>query len=203
MVQGGSDFTSASGPKMTTVVLTSLVGDVQGASIHMTHNLTDAAGVPPVVPDAFGIITLGDEPKCISDFDPNQDYAMRITGVTYTVDNSDPTNPKLVRIPLGTAAAGSPNIIAEQIVGFKVGAWTSTWSQPKATANDPTASNFYSFDSTQYNKDWTAIRAVRINLVGRTPPSSDPTHPFTNSYDGGSYQTQAISVVINPRNLSM
>jgi len=203
LVQGGStDFSSAgesslnvtSGPKMTTLILTAVIG-VEGNSIHVQHAPTTSAGVPTTLPDPFGVINVGDDAKCIQSFDPNQDYAIRLTGVTYTVDNSDPTDPKLVRTPLGGAVAGSPNVIAEQIVGFKVGAWSTTYSLPKKTGSDPTASGFYSFNSQpDYANDWTSIRAVRINLTGRTPPNSTP---------GNTVSTQMISVVINPRNLSM
>jgi hypothetical protein len=33
--------------------------------------------------------------------------------------------------------------------------------------------------------------------------NSDPSNNFRNKLDGGPYQVQKISVVINPRNLSM
>ncbi|MGC2694753.1 MAG: prepilin-type N-terminal cleavage/methylation domain-containing protein [Candidatus Angelobacter sp.] len=198
LIQGGTDFSNSS-PKMTTVVLTSAVGDVQGTSIHVTHDLTTAAGVPAVLPDPMKIINPNDDYKCISTFDPAQDYAIGLTGTTYSIDTTDPTNSKLVRTPLGVAA-GAKDVIAEQIVGFKVGAWSSPWS----LAVVPPAED-YSFNAAvDYKNDWTTVRAVKINLMARTPPNSDPTNSsFRNKFDGGPYQVQSISVVINPRNLSM
>ena len=40
---------------------------------------------------------------------------MRLSPTTYTVDATDNTNPKLIR-----TQAGATNVIAEQIIGFKV-----------------------------------------------------------------------------------
>ncbi|MBI3669729.1 MAG: hypothetical protein HY237_08120, partial [Acidobacteria bacterium] len=51
--------------------------------------------------------------------------------------------------------------------------------------------------------DYTLVRAVRVSLIGRTPPVTDPTFKFRNTFDGGPYQIQGLSVVVNPRNLSM
>jgi hypothetical protein len=102
------------------------------------------------------------------------------------VDASDPTNPKLIR-----RQNGQDTVIAEQIIGFKVGA--AIWNSTGAGA--------YSFDTASYGSDWTLIRAIRVSMIGRTGP--DPTNSFRNSFDGGPYKIQSVSVVINPRNLSM
>ena len=196
LIQGGTDF-SNSNPRMTTVTLTSPVGTVSGSSIQVNFTPTLAGGVPAVVPDPMGIITTGDTDQLTNSFDPAQDYAIRLSAISYGVDTSDPTNPKLVRVPYGTALAGAQNVIAEQIIGFKVGAWN-------------TFTNSYVYDSTLakpartgYGGDWTSIKAVRIDLTARTPGNSDPASKFRNTLDGGPYQVQKISVVINPRNLSM
>jgi prepilin-type N-terminal cleavage/methylation domain-containing protein len=195
LIQGGTDF-SNSNPRMTTVILTSAVGTVSGSSIQVNFTPTLAGGVPAVVPDPMGIITNGDLDQLTNSFDPAQDYAIRLSAVSYGVDASDPTNPKLVRVPRGAALAGAQNVIAEQIIGFKVGAWN-------------TFTNSYIYDSTLpkgptgYGGDWTSIKAVRIDLTARTPVNSDPASTFRNKFDGGPYQVQKISVVINPRNLSM
>jgi hypothetical protein len=47
----------------------------------------------------------------------NTDWIMRLSPVTYQVDASNATNPKLTRTQGGTT-----DVIAEQIIGFKVGA---------------------------------------------------------------------------------
>ena len=195
LIQGGTDF-SNSNPRMTTVVLTSATGTVSGSSIQVSYTATLAGGVPATVPDPMGIITTGDTDQLTNSFDPTQDYAIRLSAITYGVDTSVPSNPKLVRVPFGSALAGAQNIVAEQIIGFKVGVWN-------------TFTNSYIYDSTLpkgatgYGSDWTSIKAVRIDLTARTPVNSDPSVNFRNSLDGGPYQVQKISVVINPRNLSM
>jgi hypothetical protein len=63
--------------------------------------------------------------------------------------------------------------------------------------------NAYSFDASTYNHDWSLIRAVRVSLIGRTSPIADPNNTFKNTFDQGPYKVQGVSVVINPRNLSM
>ncbi|MBZ5504603.1 MAG: prepilin-type N-terminal cleavage/methylation domain-containing protein [Acidobacteriia bacterium] len=195
LIQGGTDF-SNSNPRMTTLQLTSAVGTVVGNAIRVTHTPTLAGGVPATLPDPMGIITSGDTDQLTNSFDPAQDYAISLSGVSYGVDASTPSNPKLVRVGFGSALSGAQNVIAEQIIGFKVGAWN-------------TFTNSYVYDSTLpkgatgYGGDWTSIKAVRIDLTARTPVNSDPSNNFRNKLDGGPYQVQKISVVINPRNLSM
>lgn len=194
LIQGGTDFSNST-PRMTTVTLTSAVGTVSGNAIQVTHTATLAGGVPAVLPDPLGIITSGDSDQLTNSFDPAQDYVIRLSAITYGIDaTSDPSNPKLVRVSYGSALAGAQNVIAEQIIGFKVGAWN-------------TFTNSYIYDSTLpkgltgYGGDWTSIRAVRIDLTARAAPNS--ASKFRNGLDGGPYQVQKISVVINPRNLSM
>jgi len=194
LIQGGTDF-SNSNPRMTVVVLSSDHGTVIGNSIQVTFTPTDKVGNPPL--DGMNIINPGDSDQLTNIFDPTQDYAIHLAAITYGIDASDPSNPKLVRVPYGTALQGAQNVIAEQIIGFKVGAW-NTWS------------GNYVYDSTApkgangYGGDWTSIKAVRIDLTARTPVNSDPSAmSFRNKLDNGPYQVQKISVVINPRNLSM
>jgi prepilin-type N-terminal cleavage/methylation domain-containing protein len=202
LIQGGTDFSNGGSggcpcnPRMTTVILSSAVGTVSGSSIQVSYTPTLAGGVPLTIPDPMGIITAGDTDQLTNNFDPTQDYAMRLSGISYGVDTSAPSNPKLVRVPFGTALTGAQNIVAEQIIGFKVAVWN-------------TLTNSYLYDSTQLKGatgnccDWTSIKAVRIDLTARTPVNSDPSVKFRNSLDGGPYQVQKTSVVINPRNLSM
>ncbi|HZU30650.1 MAG TPA: prepilin-type N-terminal cleavage/methylation domain-containing protein [Candidatus Angelobacter sp.] len=195
LIQGGTDFSNST-PRMTTVILTSAKGTVSGSAIQVSFTPTLAGGVPATIPDPMGIITSGDSDQLTNSFDPNQDYAIHLSGVSYGVDPSDPADPKLVRVAFGAALSGAQNVIADQIIGFKVGAWN-------------TYTGTYIYDSTLpkptsgYGGDWTSIKAVRIDLTARTPINSDPANKFRNSLDGGPYQVQKISVVINPRNLSM
>jgi hypothetical protein len=40
-------------------------------------------------------------------------------------------------------------------------------------------------------------------MIGRTAPNQNGGSNFQNSFDQGNYQIQAISIAVNPRNLSM
>ena len=51
--------------------------------------------------------------------------------------------------------------------------------------------------------NYSLIRSVQIQLIGRTDPNPDPTYIYRNGFDGGPYQIQSVSVVVNPRNLTM
>jgi hypothetical protein len=50
---------------------------------------------------------------------------------------------------------------------------------------------------------------VRISLIGRTPPrlysnsNVNSAALFTNAFDGQPYKIQSLSIIVNPRNLSM
>jgi prepilin-type N-terminal cleavage/methylation domain-containing protein len=172
------------GSQMTTTILTS-DGLVSGGKVKLEHNPTGADGTNTIALDPLALSNSADSNKLGTQF-CNTDWVLKIAPITYSVDASDPTDPKLVR-----TQNGQPSVIAEQIVGFKVGA--SVWNG--------TTDNTYSFDAASYNHDWSLIRAVRVSMIGRTP--TDMGSSFRNSFDGGPYKIQSISVVINPRNLSM
>lgn len=172
------------GSQMTTTILTS-DGLISGGKVKLAHNPTAVDGTNTTSADPLGLSNTADSNKLGTQF-CNTDWVLRIAPITYAVDASDPTDPKLVR-----TQNGQPSVIAEQIIGFKVGA--SIWNG--------TTDNTYSFDAGSYNHDWSLIRSVRVSMIGRTP--SDMGSTFRNSFDGGPYKIQSISVVINPRNLSM
>lgn len=126
------------------------------------------------------------------------DWLMKLDPTTYRVDLTNSQDPKLVR-----DQGGNTDTIAEQIIGFKVGG--STWNINNA--QDLTYS-FYSQNSPSatpsgYNKNYALVRSVRVTLIGRTNPNPDPTYTFRNTFDGGPYQVQGATVVINPRNITM
>jgi hypothetical protein len=89
-------------------------------------------------------------------------------------------------------------VIAEQVIGFKVGA--ATWNDATSTSSE--TYHFNPNDIGYYN-DFTLVRSVRISLIGRTNPDPDPTYTFRNTFDGGPYQVVGATVVVNPRNMSM
>jgi hypothetical protein len=131
------------------------------------------------------------------------DWVIRLTPIKYDVDLSVPDDPKLRRTLLVKGATPSANgvTLSEQVIGFKVGA-----SLVNGTTDTPTYnfnSSTFKVTSTAAGYDYTMVRSVMISLIGRTPPVEDPTYVFRNSFDGGPYQIQGVSVVVNPRNLSM
>jgi hypothetical protein len=121
------------------------------------------------------------------------DWVLKLAPITYGVDTTDKQNPKLFR-----QAGGKTDILAEQVVGFKVGA---------AVRNAPAGCD-YSFNSSNggpcaYSGDWAAITAVKISLIGRTSPQVDVNSSFHNAFDQGNYKIEGVSLVVNPRNLTM
>jgi prepilin-type N-terminal cleavage/methylation domain-containing protein len=172
------------GSQMTTTILTS-DGQVTGGKVKLAHNPTGADGTNGVANDPLALTNAADSNKLGTQF-CNTDWVLKLAPITYQVDASNSANPKLLRIE-----GGQSNVIAEQIIGFKVGA--SIWNG--------TTDSTYSFDASSYNHDWALIRSIRVSMIGRTAP--DWSNPFRNSFDGGAYKIESVSVVINPRNLSM
>ena len=121
------------------------------------------------------------------------DWVMKLEPTTYTVNTSIPTDPQLERIQGGVI-----NVIAQQVIGFKVGA--ATWNDATSTSSE--TYHFNPNDIGYYN-DFSLVRSVRISLIGRTTPNPDPTYTFRNTFDGGPYQVVGSTVVVNPRNMSM
>ncbi|HSM84510.1 MAG TPA: prepilin-type N-terminal cleavage/methylation domain-containing protein [Candidatus Limnocylindrales bacterium] len=172
------------GSLMTTTILTK-DGSTSGGKIELQHNPTGADGTNTTLEDPLAISNTADSNKLGTQF-CNNDWVLKLSPITYSVDASDPSNPKLMR-----TQGGQSNVVSEQIIGFKVGAMIRTQE-----------ANGYNFDASTYAYDWTQISAVRISLIGRAP-NSDVTNNFRNTFDQGPYKIEAMSVVINPRNLSM
>jgi hypothetical protein len=82
----------------------------------------------------------------------------------------------------------------DQVIGFKVGA--AWWNSGVSTFD-------YYYLTSAYNSDFTYVRSVRLTLIGRTAPSTDPTYTYRNPFDSGPYQIRGSSIVVNPRNLTM
>jgi hypothetical protein len=130
------------------------------------------------------------------------DYVLRLIPITYRVDLTTPANPTLLRIVAGSSSTIANETIATQIIGFKIGA--SLFNN--AADTDTTT---YNFDASSYNNgtpipyNYTFVRSVMVSLIGRTVPVTDPSYVFRNLFDGGAYQIQGVSMVVNPRNMSM
>jgi hypothetical protein len=123
---------------------------------------------------------------------------LKLSAVTYRVDTTtDSTNPCLVR-----SQNGVDGVIADRIIGFKVGAMTWAGSRNvSASSGDDVAGYIYDPSTYGYPNDFSLIRSIRVSLIGRTKP--DPTSNYTNGFDGGPYRVEAVSTVVSPRNLSM
>ena len=176
------------GSQMTTTIL-SKDGKVSGSKVQLQHNPTAGDGSNLSSDDPLGITTHPSN-KLGTSFCTN-DWIMKLAPVTYAVDATDPTDPKLTR-----KQNGSIDVIAEQVIGFKVGA--TIWNSASNTS-----SAFYSFDASSYAHNYSLIRSVRLSMIGRTAPNQSGGSSLQNSFDQGNYQIQAISIAVNPRNLSM
>jgi len=182
---------NASGSQMTSAMLTAVNGSTN--PVLLQHVPTNSDGTNTAANDPLGITTTANN-KLGVQYCPT-DWVLRIDkrGIRYYVDAAtDPKNPKLMR-SVNNAVPG--DVIAEQIIGFKVG--VSIWNN---TNTDFSGQDIYTYN---YVGDMSQIRSVRISLIGRTTPSSYPNYAYRNTFDKGPYEVEPVSVVINPRNLSM
>lgn len=187
---------ASDGSQMTTVNLTAN-GSVSGGAVRLSFTATNSSGQNPS--DSLQITSntgaLSNPHVQLGTVFGNNDWVLRLMPITYKVDDTDPTNPKLTRQLGGNAA----DVIAEQMIGFKVGA--ALWNDTNDT--DYTNYRYKASDYPSGNYDFTILRSIRVSVVGRTPPNAGSIENFHNSYDQGPYHIQGLSVVVNPRNLSM
>jgi prepilin-type N-terminal cleavage/methylation domain-containing protein len=139
--------------------------------------------------------------------------------ITYSVmtNPSNANDPQLVRCPGTACTTSNAQVVADQVIGFKVGA--SLWNWQAANATDIAnyiynAANYCSDQVSGVNcltwppaaydpYDFTLVRAVRVSVIARTPPRDDPTLSLIhNGFDSGPYLVQQASVVVDLRNLS-
>jgi Tfp pilus assembly protein PilW len=182
-----------SGQQMTT---TSLKTDatVSGAAVQLSVWPTDSTG-KSTTGDPF-TITDTDATDLKATFSPYTDWALKLAPITYCVDTTtDANSPALRRVVnySGTCKNTDGDVVANQMIGFRVGAYVVDGS----ATND----NDYNFNRPATPYKWGAIRSLRVSMIARTSP--DPTNPYRNSFDQGPYKVEALSVIINPRNLSM
>ena len=201
---------TTSGTLMTTAVL-SQAASASGANVLLTFGQTQSNGTNVVANDPLNLTTPANVdttliPTTLTDsFCSGTDWVVKIAPVQYSVDTSTPTNPTLTRTENGVSAP-----IASQIIGFKLGASTVVLNG----LNIAGSSGAYCYNAASstlpcYDNQFDEIRSIRISLIGRTPPglysNSNVYAPvmFTNSFDGQPYKIQALSIIVNPRNLSM
>ena len=179
-------------PKYMTVTLTAN-GTLATNSILVTFSRVTVSGGSFKNPaEKFGV-TSNPTDDMDDDFGPD-DWALLLTPpVTYWVDTSTPGNFKLVR---DLKDGSDPAVIAEGVLGFKVGAMT--WN---GTTEDPNKIG-YMFDAEHdYNFKYSLVRSVRVSLIVRG--SGDAGTKLVNTFDGGNYRVESLSAVLSPRNLSM
>jgi prepilin-type N-terminal cleavage/methylation domain-containing protein len=192
-------FMNGAGNQMT--VATIKTATAAGTKINITYNGTNGDGTNGSGNDPFGLTAvptaLTDPDQFTSSFCPsNGDYVVPLTWVQYSVDAQN----RLLRTNSGQPL--NPDFIADQIIGFKVGA--ATFQSTGGTTSSPA----YSFSAPSappvgYSSKFSLIRSVRVSIIGRTPPNKYTGTNFRNSFDGQNYKIESLSLVINPRNLSM
>jgi prepilin-type N-terminal cleavage/methylation domain-containing protein len=201
-----------SGTLVTTAVLTQ-AASASGANVLLTFGATKNDGTNPTATnDPLNLTTTANvDPALVAttltnSFCSGTDWVVKVAPVTYSVDaTTTPTNPTLTRTENGIV-----NPIASQIIGFKLGASTVVLNGTNVSGSSGAyCYNAASTTSPCYDNQFDQIRSIRISLIGRTPPGlysnsnvSAPTM-FTNSFDGQPYKIQALSIIVNPRNLSM
>jgi type II secretory pathway pseudopilin PulG len=170
------------------------------ASHSKTDSTTPGLNASGSSPDPYDMTTTNN--NMLGDSFCSTDWVVRLKPIQYSVDLTDPTNPTLTRTIGGVAQNLSQKTLATQIIGFKVG--VSLFNN----VND-TDTTTYQFDNSSYNNgtavanNFTLVRSVMVSLIGRTKPVTDPTYKFRNSFDSGAYEVQGVTVVVNPRNMSM
>jgi hypothetical protein len=181
---------NSNGSQMATMVL-SKSGAVTGGKVQLQHNPTatykNSVSQSSYNDDYYNVANPNNNNKLGSQF-CNTDWVLRVNATTYGVDTSNPANPVLVR----SVNNGKPQGIADQIIGFRIGSF----------AQDNTTLNYqWEYDTTTY--DFNTIQAVRASLIGRTNPVSGSIAGFRNTFDSGTYKVEGVSIVVDPRNLSM
>lgn len=191
---------TANGSQISSAILTQ-DGSVAGGKVKLQHN--GSSSVDGTFPDPAGVSTHANNKLGINFC--GTDWVLKMNSITYKVDTSTASDPQLVRIQ--PSNNGTPVLLADQVIGFKVGA--ILWNNCVSTCTSDDEST-YNYDASSYVSggnpqayNYSLIRSVQIEMIGRTVPNFAPTYVFRNSFDSGPYQIESSSTVLNPRNLSM
>jgi prepilin-type N-terminal cleavage/methylation domain-containing protein len=204
-------FLNGKGSRMAAVILTQAPTVFNSVAVKFTFNPTNPDGTNAnsnwQTNDPLDITACNGSPCAnTSSFQAQYcpgDWILRLNPIIYSVNSSNPSDPELVR-----TQAGNPVVVMDQVIGFKVGATILN------SINAPTQYD-YNYNASTYNVNsqnpltpdspyiFSLVRSVRVSLIGRTKPSTDPSFTFRNPFDGGPYAVQGASVVADPRNLSM
>ena len=198
---------NASGSKITSVVLTAnaaVSGLAVALAFHPTNpdgtnspaydplDITACDGHTPCAPGKFGVQYCGN------------DWILKLAPISYSVDLSSPNDPQLTR-----TQSGLTSTVMDQIIGFKVGASILNSASPNPQYIYSACT--YAFIAGTYDcstlgdqaYNFTLVRSIRVSMIGRTAPGTNPAATTLNSFDQGTYQVQGLSIVVNPRNMSM
>lgn len=200
------------GTLMTTSILTANATNSGGNAL-LTYGATNADGTNTGTTNDKLNLTLTTTvdpaliPTTLTDqFCSGTDWVVKVQQVQYSVSTAiDPTGPTLIR----TVNSGTPIPIASQIIGFKIGASTVTLNGGNTSSSAGYCYNSALSASPCYDNQFNEIRSIRISIIGRTPPkiytnsNAYSTTLFTNGFDQQPYKIQALSIIVNPRNLSM
>jgi len=204
-------FLSSTGQSMTAVILTAAPTVYNSKAVKFTFNATNTNGTNT------GVNWATNDPLDITSCDGNScptpnnfgdqfcggDWILQLAPITYQLSTASQSDPQLQRVQGGTTT-----VLMDQVLGFKVG--VTIWNSITDTL--PTQ---YNYNAATYNANtinpppydsaylFSRVRSVRVSLIARTQPSTDPSFTFRNPFDGGPYIVQGASVVVNPRNLSM
>jgi prepilin-type N-terminal cleavage/methylation domain-containing protein len=201
--------------KITTILLSGLSGTGGTATtfaangstgVKLTFNVTNSDGTNTTANDPLSITTclVSTLPCPAADLNPelntsfcHTDWILRLAPITYQVSTANPADPVLTRTQGGTTSN-----LAEQVIGFKVGA--VAWNVTSDTIPySYFASNTAASSPAGYSNEWWLIRSVQVAMIARTTPVTDPTYTYRNGFDGGPYQIESEIATVNPRNLSM
>jgi len=204
-------FLSSTGQSMTAVILTAAPTVYNSKAVKFTFNATNTNGTNT------GVNWATNDPLDITSCDGNScptpnnfgdqfcggDWILQLAPITYQVSTASQSDPQLQRVQGGTTT-----VLMDQVLGFKVGVtiWNSiTDTLPTQYNYNAATYNANTINPPPYDSDYlfSRVRSVRVSLIARTQPSTDPSFTFRNPFDGGPYIVQGASVVVNPRNLSM
>jgi len=174
--------------------------------VKLVFDVTNSDGTNTTTNDPLTITTclVTTTPCPAGDLNPklntsfcSTDWILRLAPITYQVSTATASDPELTRTQGGTTS-----ILAEQVIGFKVGA--VAWNVTDDTIPySYFASNSSSSTPVGYSNEWWLIRSVQVALISRTTPNPGSTYTYRNGFDGGPYQIESEIATVNPRNLSM
>lgn len=209
-------------PFCITAVRLTAAGSISSGDVQLTHNLAGTAAADPL-----GLLSNPSGSNFLNALGSN----FNLPGpFVYIVDVGTTTSLKTYQVQLNPLNSADPQLIrcdssgcavlADQIIGFKVGAALSSgWDWDTLS---PDAANYF-YDASKYcteyagadcstvpppasgldKYDFSLVRAVRVSLIARTTPDEDPLYNFANGFDHGPYLVQQAATVVDLRAITI